>query len=253
MKKKIVLAISGSLRKPSFTEKMLDLCIEGMGDNVEVKKFYPHKMKIGPCTGCWSCWTKTPGVCVQKDDFQQILDIYKQADYFLLAAPLYVFGFPATVKNVIDRFFIIVEPAQVRSPRGGTEHPKRFNCHPKSVLISSCGFPEIENFDILRQHFRKICNEAALTWSGEILIPAAGIANAPKLFDRKYELIRKAGAELLIDEQISKESMDGISAPVMPAEDYRKMVTASFTGGVIGKMKTVWIAMKAIRKANKKD
>jgi hypothetical protein len=199
-----------------------------------------------------SCWTKTPGVCVQKDDFQQILDIYKQADYFLLAVPLYLFGFPATVKNVIDRFFIILEPAQVRSPRGGTEHPKRFNCHPKSVLISSCGFPEIENFDILRQHFRKICDEANWIWSGEILIPAAGIANAPKLFDRKYELIKKAGAEL-IDGQISKETMDGISAPVVPAEDYRKMATTSFAGGVMGKMKTVWIAMNAMRKANKKD
>ena len=28
MNKKVVLAISGSLRKPSFTEKMLDLCID---------------------------------------------------------------------------------------------------------------------------------------------------------------------------------------------------------------------------------
>jgi len=44
----IVLAISGSLRNKSFTEKMLDLCIEGMGENLEVHKFYPHKMKIGP-------------------------------------------------------------------------------------------------------------------------------------------------------------------------------------------------------------
>ncbi len=221
---------------------------KGCGD----KKIYPHKMKIGPCTGCWSCWTKNPGVCMQKDDFQQILDAYKQADYFLLASPLYVFGFPATVKNVIDRFFIILEPSQVKSPRGGTEHPKRFNCHPKTVLISSCGFPEIENFDILRKHFRKICDEMNLVWSGEILIPAAGIANAPKLFDKKYELIRKAGAEL-IEGQIHKETMDEVSASVMSAEDYRKMATASFAGGVIGKMKTVWIAMKAIRKANKKD
>lgn len=250
MKKKIVLAISGSLRKPSFTEKMLDLCIEGIGENVEVKKFYPHKMKIGPCTSCWSCWTKTPGTCIQKDDFQQILDVYKQADYLLLATPLYVFGFPATVKNVIDRFFVILEPSQVKSPRGGTEHPRRFDSHPKIVLISSCGFPEIENFDILRQHFRKICDEIGLVWSGEILIPAAGIANVPKLFDEKYELIRKAGAEL-IDGQINKDTMDEISAPVMSAEDYRKMATANFTGGVIGKMKTVWIAMKAMRKANK--
>jgi len=70
-----VLAISGSLREPSFTEKMLDTLIEGIG-NAEVYKFYPHKMNIGPCTSCWSCWLgKNKGECVQKDDFSQIYDI----------------------------------------------------------------------------------------------------------------------------------------------------------------------------------
>jgi len=137
----VVLAISGSLRKPSFTERMLDLCIEGMGDGLEVHKFYPHKMAIGPCTSCFSCWgKKRPGECVQKDDFEKILDVYMRADYLLLAAPLYIFDLPATVKNVIDRFFIILEPSQVQSSTGQTEHPKRFGRHPKAVLISSCGF-----------------------------------------------------------------------------------------------------------------
>ena len=39
MEKQNVLAISGSMRNPSFTEKMLDLCIEGMGEGFEVQKF----------------------------------------------------------------------------------------------------------------------------------------------------------------------------------------------------------------------
>jgi len=41
--KRVVLAISGSLRKPSFTEKMLDLCLEGvasMGEEFEVHFFH---------------------------------------------------------------------------------------------------------------------------------------------------------------------------------------------------------------------
>ena len=247
----VVLAISGSLRKPSFTEKMLDLCIEGMGENLELHKFYPHKMKIGPCTSCWSCWgRKRPGECVQKDDFEQILDVYKRADYLLLAAPLYFFDMPATVKNVIDRFFVILEPAQIESHRGDTEHPKRFGRHPKAVLISSCGFPEIENFDLLRRHFRIICEHTDWRWSGEILISAAGAANAPKLFDKKYKLIGKAGAEL-IEGEISQETTDAIAAPVMPAEDYRRMTTLSFEGGMMAKAKTVSIAMKAMRNREK--
>jgi NAD(P)H-dependent FMN reductase len=243
----VVLAISGSLREPSFTEKMLDLCIEGMGEGLEVHKFHPHKMKIGPCTSCWACWgKKRPGECVQKDDFEQILEVYKRADYFLLAAPLYVFDFPATVKNVIDRFFVVLEPAQIESSTGETMHPKRFGRHPKAVLISSCGFPEVENFDILRKHFRIISEHMDWKWGGEVLISAAGAANAPKLFDRKYGLIRTAGAEL-IDGEISPETTQAIAAPVMSAEDYRRMTTLSFEGGLMAKAKMAAIAIKAIR------
>jgi putative NADPH-quinone reductase len=248
MNKKTVLAISGSLRSPSFTEKMLDLCIEGMGGGVEVNKFYPHKMNIGPCTSCWSCWgLKSPGVCAKKDDFGKILDVYKRADYFLWAFPLYFFSFPATVKNVIDRFFIMLEPSQYESSRGTTEHPKRFNCHPKTVLISSCGFPEIENFDIVRQNLKKICLESDWPWAGEILISAAGAANVPHLFDEKYELIKKAGRQLF-EGAIDKELSDEIAAPVMDAKDYRAMATASFSGGITGKIKTVSTGIKAIVK-----
>ncbi len=243
----VVLAISGSLRKPSFTEKMLDLCIEGMGEDLEVHKFYPHRMRIGPCTSCLSCWgRKTPGECVQDDDFDQIVDVYKRADYFLIAAPLYIFDFPATVKNVIDRFFVILEPAQIESPSGATEHPRRFDRHPRTVLISSCGFPGMRTFDILRQHFRTICAGMGWTWSGELLVPAAGAAAAPRLFDGKYELIRRAGTELVAG-SISQETMDGISAPVMPAEDYRRMATLNFEGGLLSKAKVLGIAMKAVR------
>jgi len=248
MEKKKILAISGSMRNPSFTERMLDLCIDGIGKGVEVQKFYPHRMKINPCLGCWKCWEKTsPGVCVQRDDFDQILSAYKEADYILLAAPLYFFGFPATVKNVIDRLFVILEPAQYRSPRGGTEHPKRYRRHPKAVLISSCGFPEMEAFDLLRQHFRKICTELDWKWAGEILVSGAGSANAPRLFDRKYGLIRQAGEELATG-TIETETTQGIASSVMPHEDYRKMCTARFRGDMFGRLISILIAMKAMLK-----
>jgi NAD(P)H-dependent FMN reductase len=243
----VVLAVSGSLRKRSFTEKMLDLCIDGMGAGLEVHKFYPHQMNIGPCNSCWSCWvSKSPGECVQKDDFQQIIEVYKRADYFLLAAPLYVFDFPATVKNMIDRFFVILEPAQLVSASGQTTHPIRWGRHPKTVLISSCGFPELDNFEILRRHFRLICEHMTMTWAGEILIPASGIARAPKLFDGKYDLIRAAGEELMRG-SISPETTLAIAAPVMAAEDYRRMSTLSFEGTVTAKAKMALIALKAIK------
>ena len=253
MRKKHVLAISGSLRRPSFTEKMLDLLIVGMGEDVEVQKFYPHKMNIGACNSCWSCWgRKKPGECVQKDDFAQILEAYRQADYFLWAFPLYVFDMPATVKNVLDRFFILLEPEQVAGRDGLTEHPKRLGRVPKTVLISSCGFPEIENFDLLRRHFHLVCQHMDWDWAGEVLISAAGAANAPQLFDKKYELIKRAGTELLTDD-ISSETTEAIGAAVISAEDYRQMATAYFAGGISGKLKQISLGIKAIRELKKKD
>lgn len=249
---KVVLAISGSLRKPSFTEKMLDTCIEGMGGDLEVHKFYPHRMKIEPCTSCYSCWgKKNPGVCAWKDDFDQILEVYKRADYFLLAAPLYVFDWPGTVKNVLDRFFVNLEPTQRISSRGETEHPKRFGQHPKAVLISSCGFPEMSNFDILRPHFRKICEHMDWVWAGELLVSAAGASTIPGLFDDKLEAIRKAGAELR-NGVIPMEITDEIAAPVISDEDYRRLATLSFEGGVVAKAKVLHIAMKAMRARKQK-
>ena len=98
---------------------------------------------------------------------------------------------------------------------------------------------------MLRQHFHLLCKHAEWNWSGEILIPAAGAANAPHLFDCKYGLIKQAGAELARG-AISGETTQAIVAPVMPAEEYRRMATAYFEGGLLGKAKAVGLAMKAM-------
>ncbi len=246
-----VLAISGSLRSPSFTEKMLDRLLEGMGE-VEIHKFYPHKMKIGPCTSCWSCWQrKNKGQCVQKDDFQLIYDVYKKCDYFIIAAPVYVFGFPATVKNIIDRFFVNLESSQILMDNGITNHPQRYAPKAKGVLVSTCGFPDMENFALMSQHFEKIMMHMGLTWAGEVLIPSAGAANVPHLLDDNIDAIRKAGAEL-VNGTISPETMQTISDVPISKNDYREMVNASFRGGLTGKAKTIVIGIRAMRNKGKK-
>jgi multimeric flavodoxin WrbA len=247
----VVLAISGSLRNPSFTEKMLECLLKGMGE-VEVHKFYPHKMKIGPSTSCWSCWQgRSKGECAQKDDFQSIYDVYKKCDYFIIAAPVYVFGFPATVKNVIDRFFVNLESSQILMDNGITNHPQRYTPKAKGVLISSCGFPDMENFTLMSQHFKKILMHMGLTWAGEVLIPAAGAANVPHLLDDNIDAVRQAGEELVTG-TISAETMQTISNVPIDKNDYREMVTASFKGGLTGKTKTIALGIKAIRNKGKK-
>lgn len=247
----VVLAISGSLRTPSFTEKILDTLLKGMGE-VEVHKFYPHKMKIGPCTSCWSCWQgKNKGKCVQKDDFQSIYDVYKKCDYFVVAAPVYVFGFPATVKNLIDRFFVNLDSSQILMDNGITNHPQRFAPKAKGVLVSTCGFPDMENFTVMSDHFKKIMMHFGLTWAGEILIPCAGAANVPHLLDANIDAVKHAGSEL-VKGTVSSITMHTISYVPISKSDYREMTNAIFKGGLTGKAKAIAIGMKAIRNKGKK-
>jgi multimeric flavodoxin WrbA len=71
-----VLAINSSARigGESKTELILNHLIKGMeeeGAKVEVVNIF--KKKINYCIGCFTCWTKTPGECVHKDDMTKDL------------------------------------------------------------------------------------------------------------------------------------------------------------------------------------
>lgn len=230
---------------------MLDTLLKGIGE-ADIHKFYPHKMNIKPCTSCWSCWIgKNKGECAQKDDFALIYDVYKRCDYFIIAAPVYIFGFPATVKNVLDRFFVNMESSQILMDDGIANHPQRYSPKAKGILVSSCGFPDMENFKLMSQHFKKFLKHIGLAWAGEILVPSAGAASVPHLFDETLKSIEKAGAELS-DGLISNDIMHAISDVPISKKDYMDMVNASFRGGITGKAKAISIGIKALRSKGKK-
>jgi len=60
-------------------------------------------MNISPCTGCYSCWTKTPGICIIEDDMKGALEIVRTADILIFGSPLYFNNISGTLKNFIDR------------------------------------------------------------------------------------------------------------------------------------------------------
>lgn len=70
---KKVLIISGSPRKGGNSDILCDRFREGAeaaGNTVE--KVFLRSLKIGPCMACYGCRGK--GVCVQKDDMEELLD-----------------------------------------------------------------------------------------------------------------------------------------------------------------------------------
>ncbi|MDP2861739.1 MAG: flavodoxin family protein, partial [Desulfobacterales bacterium] len=71
-----ILAINSSPRVggQSKTELMLNHLVKGMRDTgAEVDVVNLREKKIKNCIGCFTCWTKTPGRCIHKDDMTREL------------------------------------------------------------------------------------------------------------------------------------------------------------------------------------
>ena len=55
----------------------------------EVACYQLAEYQIRQCQGCFACWFKTPGRCVQADDMPELLQAYQAADVVCLASPVY--------------------------------------------------------------------------------------------------------------------------------------------------------------------
>ena len=62
--------------------------------------------KIKHCIGCFTCWTKTPGNCIHKDDMtKELFPKWLKSDLVVYATPLYHYTVNAEMKAFIDRGF----------------------------------------------------------------------------------------------------------------------------------------------------
>ncbi|MGI5823405.1 MAG: flavodoxin family protein [Dethiobacteria bacterium] len=227
MNKKVV-ALAGSPRRRSFTEKILDLFLAGM-EPAACKKYYPQRMAIKYCQGCMACWFKTPGRCTIKDEMTAFLKTeIETADVVILASPVYVDGFSAQLKTVLDRCFALLDPLLVFDEKGRCRHQRFKPRAQTAVLISTCGFSEKVNFEPLRRHFAAVCQNLHWQNGGEILIPAGALGFVAGAYDEKYKAVQKAGREFAETGRVSARTMQVISAEIMPAEDYVAMVNKFF-------------------------
>ena len=143
-----LLAIQGSPRpKNSNTEILLQEFLKGArSQGAETETIYLKEKEIHSCVGCYTCWAKTPGVCVFKDDMPDLLEKVKACDILVYATPLYNYNMTALLKAFQERLLPLLDPHLTKA--GETyRHPQRYAANRKMVLLSTCGFPEVSHFD----------------------------------------------------------------------------------------------------------
>jgi multimeric flavodoxin WrbA len=215
------------------TALVLNPFIEGLSEaGAEVELFYTKKLKINPCQGELNCWLKTPGECFQQDDMAMLIPKLAEADLWVLATPVYVDGMSGTLKNLVDRTIPLLLP-YIELRDGHCRHPRGEGIkNGQIVLVSNCGFWELDNFDPLLAHMKAIGKNVNREFAGALLRPhGAGMKSMIKKgipLDDVFDAAREAGRQLAADGRMSPETLKIVSRELLPLEQYRQRDNQAF-------------------------
>lgn len=207
------------------TALILDPFLDGMrAAGAEVELFDTKKLSVKPCQGEFNCWVKTPGKCFQDDDMQMLHPKLSAARIWVFATPVYVDGVSGPMKNLLDRMIPHVVPF-VELRDGHCRHPRREGEQlEKIVLVSNCGFWEMDNFDPLLAHMKAACRNLGAEYAGALLRPHGPAlrhlleAGAP--VTDVLEAAREAGRQLIAEGRMDEQTLRTVSRNLMPLEAY---------------------------------
>jgi multimeric flavodoxin WrbA len=232
---KVLVFNSSPKMQNGLTAKVLNPFMRGMIQaGAETKIIYTKNLIIKPCDGCYKCWFLTPGKCVIHDDMEDILNQWTVYDIIVIGAPLYSDGLPSEMKRILDRRLPLSLPEIIRV-KNSCHHKIRYSTEGrKLMLVSTCGFWGLDNFDPLVSHIKAVCRNGERKYAGALLRPQS-IALENRFArrnknnaDRVYEAFAKAGYELINNGIISEKTLKDASGDLMPLNEYIKAANSYF-------------------------
>lgn len=124
--------------------------------NHKINYFRLRDMTIKHCTGCWSCWYKTPGLCPIKDDQEQITSRLPHSDMVLYITPIIAGYESALLKTCKDRSIPTAHP-YITIRNGEQHHYERYDHAPDiSVLALTEEDTSPEDIDLLKETYKRV-------------------------------------------------------------------------------------------------
>jgi len=221
-----ILAVNGSPRgSRGTTQRVLDRLLEGArAEGASCELVQLASKDIRPCLGELACWLRTPGRCTIADDMADLLPAVARADVLVIATPVFADGPSGLTKLFADRLIPLLEPYfEVRD--GHFRHPKRQGVKlSKTALVSTCGYWELDNFDVVVEWVKRLTAQFDGTFAGALLRPHAPILErfeeAGKEPPRVYQAAFEAGRQLVTTDKIDEAVLSGVSRPLLPAKFY---------------------------------
>ena len=221
-----IVVFNGSPKKDkSDTLHITRAFLEGMEqmEPQEIRTIHVIDQHIEFCSGCLACM-RNGGVCHHKDDMRVILEQILASDLLLFSFPLYCYGMPAMLKNLIDRT-LPLSSMEMQKVGDRYEHVGQADfSHLKYLMICGCGFPNsTHNFEPAVAQFKLMFP----TGHTIITVPESPMFNAPEaavVTVPRLELVREAGREFARTGAVDAELLAQIGSPMIPVETYAKIV-----------------------------
>jgi hypothetical protein len=151
----------------------------------------------------------------------QIYPVLRESDLFVMGTPVYTDSMSAQMKTVTDRCICGMDPFLRRDPANRVRHPYSWAMPSKFFLVSTSGFPEMENFQPLIMTFRAQATNFGCESIGEICIPGSiALQMAPQLLEPRLEMIQQAGKMIALQGKVEPMLLDEISRPIVNVEQY---------------------------------
>lgn len=136
--KVVLLYESSEAPATALRDTLVRLCAS-RGDELRIVDASGAALK--PCTGCFGCWIRTPGICIHSSDggaafLKKLVD----ADRFVIASRITWGGYSQRIKGYVDRIIPLSHP-YFRKVNGEMHHVRRY---PTSAAIFAAGYGALD-------------------------------------------------------------------------------------------------------------
>ncbi len=121
----------GNIRFDGWLKSLSDLL---RAKNHQVNLLTLRALDIAYCTGCWGCWVKTPGRCVNEDGSREVCRAWANSDLVLLASPLRMGFVTALAKSALDKLIPVGLP-YIDLHQGECCHKPRYPGSPRLAVL----------------------------------------------------------------------------------------------------------------------